>query len=121
MAKHEEARNWRDAWVTKLAADPAKNPETVLLTGYVADGPDNQSIRVYLDPQLTQWVDVPVDAILHREEVPRTVSVLGGSHLWLKRASWANCKRGEVPADPQQAQQFQQWAQACSQPAPAQK
>lgn len=120
MAKHDEARDWRDAWVTKLAADPAKNPETVLLTGYIADAPDNQSIRVFLDPQLQQWVDVPVDAILHREEIPRTVSVLGGSHLWLKRASWVNCKRGEVAPDPQ-AQQYQYWGQTCSQPTPAQK
>ncbi len=91
-AAAEKHTSWKDPWVDALVHNPKEIPDTVLIAGYVGDSPDENAIRVFLDPQLRWIIDVPVAAIAHREPVPRNLSSLGGSYLWINAAAWADCK-----------------------------
>lgn len=82
---------WRDDWIQALIKDPREIPDAVVISGYVGDSTDPKMVRVYFDPHLQRAVDVPVDTILHREEIPRASSPLGGSYLWIASSAWPNC------------------------------
>lgn len=84
--------DWRDPWLIKLVEDPGKIPSVMLLSGYLADSPDEKAIRVFFDLQLWWCIDIPKDAVLHREEIPKSTSWLGGSYLWIDRGAWSTCK-----------------------------
>lgn len=86
--------SWRDAWVAELVKeDLNKIPDLLLLCGFIANLPDDKALRLFSDPQLRQCIDIPIDAILHRQEIPKSISPLGGSYLWIKRTSWPECKQ----------------------------
>jgi len=72
-----------DAFVDKIVGDPKQPPDTLLLSGYVGNSSEEGHTRFYFDPQLSSYVEIPDDAILHRQEM--TGSPLGGSHVWIKR------------------------------------
>jgi hypothetical protein len=112
----QDTSRWGDDWVTKLVADSTATPNAVALTGFIGRAPDRNSVRVFLHADLQSWVDIPANAILHREAIPKTVSPLGGSYLWVERTAWPNCKMGQ--AEQQQPQQAQ--PQQPQQPQPPQ-
>lgn len=74
-----------DDFVTKVVKDPKQPPDTILLTGYVGESSEEGHSRIYFDPQLTQYVEVPHDAVLHTQPIPKENSSLGGYHIWIKR------------------------------------
>ena len=41
--------------------------------------------RLYLSPDLGDFVDIPEDAIIHREQLDRERSTLGGTIIWIRR------------------------------------
>jgi hypothetical protein len=84
--------DWYDAWIGKLVTDPGSIPDVTVVTGFVGPAAEDGAVRVYLDPQLQQCMEIPVDAIVHREEIPKTSSLLGGSHLWVLRNAMSRCK-----------------------------
>lgn len=84
--------DWRDPWLGRLVEKPNKIPSVVVISGYLTDSPDAEAIRCYYDPQLLWCVDVPKEAILHRESIPKSTSPLGGSYLWIDRGAWPTCK-----------------------------
>jgi hypothetical protein len=45
-------------------------PDVVALTGWVGEGPDDESVRLYIDPDLNAWVDIPQGEIVHRMRRP---------------------------------------------------
>lgn len=98
-------RGWHDPWVTALVKTPDRLPNLLFLAGYVGESPDHECLRIYLDPCLTQCYDVPGDAVLHREEIPRTVSPLGGSYLWIDAAQWRYVRAYRRQYQSQQHQQ----------------
>lgn len=75
----------RDDFVAAIVEDPNAPPDTVLLSGFVGDSPEPNHARLYLDPELRSYVDIPNDAILFSKPVPEERSALGGSFLWIKR------------------------------------
>ncbi|MCS3519237.1 hypothetical protein [Bradyrhizobium elkanii] len=83
---------WFDPWLGKLIEDPNKIPNVMLLCGYTTNSPDEKAVRVFCDPQLLWCIDVPKDAILHREGYSTSTSPLGGSYLWIDRAAWWSCR-----------------------------
>ena len=74
-----------DEFVSKLVTDPKQLPNTLLLGGYVGASSLNDHVRLYFDAQLTGYVEVPVESILHAQEIGRDQSMLGGSIVWVKR------------------------------------
>ncbi len=74
-----------DALVGRIVGDPAKPADTIWLTGFLGSSSEDGHTRVYSDPSFESYVDVPTDAIIHTEPLPKDQSPLGGSYVWLKK------------------------------------
>jgi hypothetical protein len=74
-----------DDFVTKIVKDPDRPPATLLLRGFLGDASDPGHIRVYLDAELSRYIDAPRDAVLHVQQISEQHSPLGGQMVWLQR------------------------------------
>lgn len=80
----EQKRKYKLAdFVSKIVKDPNSPPNTLLLQGYLGDSSDEGHIRLYLDPQLSDYVEIPEDAILHTQEIPN--ATLGETYVWINQ------------------------------------
>ena len=70
-----------DDFIANVQPDPAKPEATILLFGYVGHGADGE-VRVYPDPTLGTWYDIPAADIVHSMAAPDTK--LGGSYVWVR-------------------------------------
>jgi hypothetical protein len=70
-------------FIAKIVKDPNNPPDTVMLTGYLGASSEDGHTRLYFDPGLGSYVEIPDDAILHVE--PVAGDSLGASHVWIKR------------------------------------
>src|SRR5947209_338288 len=95
MADDQSGRH--DSFISKVVPDPAKPGETLLLTGFLGPSSEPNHTRIYEDATLENYVDVPDDAILHTEPLPKDLSPLGGSYVWIKKD--AEVLHGKVGAD----------------------
>jgi len=73
-----------DDFVAKVVKDPKQPPDTILLTGYIGKSSEEGHTRLYFDPELKNYVEIPNDAILHTQQIPPEHSSLGGAHVWIK-------------------------------------
>jgi len=71
-------------FVSKIVKDPKNPPDAVMLTGFVGASSEKGCTRLYFDANLSNYVDIPNDAILHTQKVGAE-SGLGGSYVWVKR------------------------------------
>ena len=76
-----------DDWVARLVPDPKDTPGLQLLSGYLGASPEERHVRLYLDEELSRYVDIPEEAIRHTRELPPEQSPLGGSLLWVDRGA----------------------------------
>ena len=74
-----------DPIVSNIVKDPKQPLDTMLLTGLLGRSSEDGYTRVYFDYELRNYVEVPDDAILYSEPLPKETSPLGGVYLWLKR------------------------------------
>jgi hypothetical protein len=74
-----------DDLVTKIVSDPKNPPNTLLLTGFLGKSSDAGHVRLYLNEELSDYVDIPETAILHIEEMSKGESPLGGNYVWIQR------------------------------------
>src|SRR5262249_589393 len=72
-----------DDFVSKVVKDPKQPPDAILLSGFLGKSSEEGHIRLYFDPGLSQYVEIPNDAILHTQEIPKEASPLGGSNVWI--------------------------------------
>ena len=79
----------RDDWVAKIVADPMDVPHVVLLYGFVGECSKPDHLRIYLTPSLTYLCEIPREAIVHHEPLPRDRFPLGGSYFWVAADAWA--------------------------------
>jgi hypothetical protein len=70
-------------FVAKIVKDPKSPPDTTLLAGYLGASSEDGHTRLYFDPGLGSYVEIPDDAILHTEPVEG--DRLGARHVWIKR------------------------------------
>ncbi|MGA2288753.1 hypothetical protein [Bradyrhizobium sp.] len=97
MADNDQSNIRYDDFVSKVQADPAKPESTIMLSGFIGHGAEGH-VRLYPDPTLGTWYDIPEADILH--SMPVADAPLGGSYLWV-RAS-AQIKPGNAaPAAPE--------------------
>jgi hypothetical protein len=80
--KHQQPK--RDAFVSEVVKNPGVPPNAMLLSGYIGDSSEPGHTRLYFDPQLRSYVDIPNAAILYSRPIPETASPLGGAYLWIK-------------------------------------
>jgi hypothetical protein len=93
MADNDNPRIRYDDFISNIQPDPAKPESTILLSGFVGHGPEGHA-RIYPDPTLGTWYDVPEGDVVH--STPIADSKLGGSYVWV-RAS-AQIKPGSAAA-----------------------
>jgi hypothetical protein len=75
--------------IERLRAEPGKEAEqTVRLMGYVGRSGKEGSIRLYptLD-DLSQYIEIREEDVLHSEDVPDTIMEHGASSLWVKASA----------------------------------
>jgi hypothetical protein len=82
MAEHK-AKIPEDDFVSKVVKDPRQPPDTLLLSGYLGKSSEEGHTRLYFDPELKSYVEIPQEAIQHWQEVSKEVSPLGGYHVWI--------------------------------------
>jgi hypothetical protein len=72
-------------FVNRIVKDPLQPPDAIVLSGYLGSSSEPGHTRVYFDLQLSSFVEIPDDAILHVEETATGDSPLGVSYVWIKR------------------------------------
>jgi hypothetical protein len=74
----------QDPLVEQLVPDPGNPQPTIQLTGWVGKGTEEGLWRLYLTPQLDQYVEFSADSVVHSQPLQKEQSALGGSTIWLK-------------------------------------
>jgi hypothetical protein len=82
MAANSKPRLQFDAITETVRPDPSNKQPLLFLQGYIGKSPSSDSVRVYADPSLNNFTDVPVADIVHAQKA--TGDPLGGSMLWVK-------------------------------------
>jgi hypothetical protein len=95
MADNAPSKIQYDDFIANVQPDPAKPESTIMLSGFIGHGGDGV-VRVYPDPSLGTWYDVPETDVVHSMAVPD--SKLGGSYVWVR--SSAQIKPGAAAAAP---------------------
>ena len=90
-------------FVRKIVADPKNVPDVMLLYGYLGASSEEGHERVYLSPDLGNFVEVPEKAILHRAQAAKEQDPNGGVTLWVKKDAKLSYKMAPAQAAAQQA------------------
>src|SRR5690348_1530529 len=56
-----------------------------LLVGYIGKSDDDKSVRLYLNLNFDEYVQVPHESILHAANAPESVLPFGETYLWIKK------------------------------------
>ena len=84
MADNAKSKIHYDDFIANVQPDPAKPESTIMLSGFIGRGGDGV-VRVYPDPSLGTWYDVPEADVVHSIAVPD--SKLGGSYVWVRSSA----------------------------------
>lgn len=83
-----------DGFVQQVVSDPKNPPEPLFLSGYLGPGSEDTHVRLYFNLNLTDYVDIPLDKILHKVPIPASESPMGGYYLWIEKD--AQMKHGKA-------------------------
>lgn len=83
-----------DSFVRKVIADPVNPPEPILLEGFLGPSGNEGEVRLFFNLELTDYVDIPLDKVLHQEKRPASVAPMGGYYVWIDKD--AQLKHGPV-------------------------
>lgn len=72
-------------FVSRIVKDAQQPPDTAVLTGYLGSSSEPGHTRLYFDLQLSSFVEIPDDAILHVEETSSEGAPLAASYVWIRR------------------------------------
>jgi hypothetical protein len=86
MAQSQQPpRDGEAEFVRAIVTDPRNVPDVMRLYGYPGASSEENHNRLYLNPDLSQYVEVPTNAILHRMAVPAEQDPNGAVLLWVRR------------------------------------
>lgn len=74
-----------DNFVAKIVTDPKQVPDALLLKGFLGASSEEKHTRLYFDAQLSTYVEIPDDGILHTQDVSTEASPLGGTYVWINK------------------------------------
>jgi hypothetical protein len=83
MEKVKEIRI--DDFTENLVKDPDNPPNLIVLSGFVGRSTRKGYVRLYLTPELNDYIEIPEEKIHHQEQVQKVQNSLGGSQLWIER------------------------------------
>ena len=84
MAEKKQSKLRYDDFIANVQPDPGKPVATTMLSGFVGRGQEGHA-RIYPDPSLGTWYDVPEGDIVHT--LPRADAPQGGSYVWVKASA----------------------------------
>jgi hypothetical protein len=85
MPRDEDPNLEPEEFVDKLVGDPATaGPEVLVLTGWVGRSTRDGHVRLYLTPDLVEYVSIPTEDVLHTEKVPAERAGLAATRVWLR-------------------------------------
>jgi hypothetical protein len=85
MAQAPQSPGGNDNFIRHIVSDPKNVPDVTLLTGYLGASSEEGHERLYLSPDLTNYVEIPKAAILHQAPLPKEQDAHGGVTLWVKK------------------------------------
>jgi hypothetical protein len=74
----------QDSLVEQLIPDPGNPQTTIQLVGWLGKGVEEGQWRLYLTPQLDQYVEFSEDSVVLAQPLQKEQSALGGTTVWLK-------------------------------------
>jgi len=92
----------QDRLVEQLVPDPNNHQPAIQLTGWLGNGTTEGTWRLYLTPQLSDYVEFSEEDVVHSQPVPEDQSSLGGTIVWLDAATkleYIRVVRRQVQAD----------------------
>lgn len=72
-------------FVDRLVTDPADPPAVVMFVGFTGRAASPDEVRFYLDAELSSFVDIPAEDVLHTQPLAPAHSPLGGRFVWARR------------------------------------
>ena len=72
-------------FVRNIVSDPKNVPDVMLLYGYLGASSEEGCQRLYLSPDLSNYVDIPASSVLHQMAAPQEQDPYGGVTLWVKK------------------------------------
>jgi hypothetical protein len=72
-------------FVDRLVTDPADPPAVVMFVGFAGRAASHDEVRFYLDAELSSFVDIPAEDVLHTQPLAPVHSPLGGQFVWARR------------------------------------
>src|SRR5262249_15441421 len=85
VAKNPDQPGGGAPFVRAIVSDPNSVPDVMLLYGYVGASSEAEHERLYLRIDLSNYVEIPKSAILHRAAAPTEQDPHGGVTLWVKQ------------------------------------
>jgi hypothetical protein len=85
MAQAPQTPGGNDNFIRHIVTDPKNVPDVTLLTGYLGASSEEAHERLYLSPDLTNYVEIPKAAILHQAPLPKEQDAHGGVTLWVRK------------------------------------
>jgi hypothetical protein len=92
----------RADWIGRVVRDPKEPAEAMALTGFLAASPRDDHHRLYLDLNLSSYVDIPAADVLHGQRMQED-SALGEVIVWVRR----DARLGYGPAGAQAGSFFE--------------
>src|SRR5579863_7323919 len=75
----------QDQLVERLMPDPAQGyPDVRTLAGFLGRSTQKGHVRLYLTTNLNRYVEIPADAIVHRQAISNGQTSIAGTVLWIK-------------------------------------
>lgn len=74
-----------DKLVRSLVPDPSKVPDARVLVGFVGKSARERHWRLYLNPNLNEYVEFADSDVLHSQPLEGSDHPLGGTVVWFKR------------------------------------
>ena len=74
-----------ESFVSKIVSDPGKVPGVYMLSGFLGDAGQADYRRLYVTPDLSQWLEIPSDALLHSEPMPGPGAWPGTVIVWVRQ------------------------------------
>lgn len=79
-----------DDFIKKVRPSASGSDAIVYVQGYVGESPTRGSVRIYIDPSLNTFIDIPAKDIVHSVAANDDPNGLGGSKLWVKLPAVTN-------------------------------
>lgn len=76
----------QDDLIARIVPDPANVPDVKSLVGWLGSSAREGHVRLYVSPDLDEYLDVPEDAVRHSEATGDRSSV-GATVIWVDRSA----------------------------------